>query len=225
MIKRTWKFLITCGIILMVVFLFLWLRPLFLKQDDIRIFIQSIGVVAPLIFIGLQLLQTIIPFVPGGFITLSGGYLFGVVLGTLYSLIGLVLGSFIVFSISNKYLAPYVKKSKNKNVRKLNLLLKAYCSPLLFVTRMIPFFPHDLFSYVVGSSSISRKKFMIATVLGFLPHAFIHSYVGDSVYQGIYGIGFYLILVIMVFGGMIYIFKDKIIDYLLMNKKKYKSKK
>jgi len=225
MMKKGWKFLATIVILLIVVLLFFWIKPLFLTLEDLRVFIQSTGAVAPLIFIVLQLLQTIIPFVPGGFITLSGGYLFGVILGTLYSLIGLVLGSFIVFSISNKYLAPRVKKSNSKTVKKFNLLLKAYGSPALFFTRMTPFFPHDLFSYVVGASSISRKKFMIATTLGFLPHAFIHSYVGDSVYQGNYGIGFYLVIAIMVFGGMVYIFKDKIMDYLLRNKKKYKSKK
>jgi len=78
MINKRWGFLTTSIVILIIVLLFLVFKPIFLTQGDLRLFIQSTGVAAPLIFIVLQLIQTIVPFVPGGLLTLSGG---GICLG------------------------------------------------------------------------------------------------------------------------------------------------
>jgi len=221
--KIFWRVGIVIMLMLILAVLLFQFRGIFTSEEDLRTFVASTGSAAPLTLIILQLIQTIVPFVPGGIITLTGGYVFGVFLGTLYSFIGLVVGSIIVFSISRRYGRPFVKKiEKRIYIKKISLVIDTYGAPMLFLTRMLPFFPHDLLSYVIGSSKISRKKFILATALGFLPHAFVHNYIGDSVYQGRFGIGFYLVLVFFVIGGFVYIFRNKLLSFMLENKKHYK---
>lgn len=54
---------------------------------------------APFIFVLLQASQIVLAPIPGQLIAFVGGYLFGVVQGTIYSLIGAVLGRQSYFSL------------------------------------------------------------------------------------------------------------------------------
>jgi len=221
--SKNWKYILVfvfIFILLLVLFVGIKYYKSFEVKEDVREFIEQFGVMAPLALIALQLFQTIVPFMPGGIITLTGGYLFGVFLGTFYSLIGLVIGSFIVFTLSKKYGRPLFKKIANKKLYKnINSASKKYGAMFLFVTRIMPFFPHDIISYSVGTTSISRKDFILATIFGFLIHSFIHNYVGDSIYKGEFTIWFYLIIILFVLGAIVYLLKDKIIERLSKREK------
>ena len=58
----------------------------------------------------MQVLQVVVFFIPGEFIQIAGGYIFGTFLGGIISLMGITLGSIIVYFISNKYGKPFVEK-------------------------------------------------------------------------------------------------------------------
>tara|TARA_B100001971_G_C18129466_1_gene504003 strand:+ start:365 stop:1054 length:690 start_codon:yes stop_codon:yes gene_type:complete len=186
------------------------------NKETVRNFIQQSGASAPLVLIGLQLFQTIVPFMPGGIITLSGGYLFGFFKGVIYSTIGLFFGSLVVFFLSKRYGRPIFKKFANEKFTKnVDLLSRKYGFWFLFITRILPFFPHDLISYAIGTTSISKKDFVIATLFGFLIHSSIHNYIGDSLYKGTFTFGFYLALGFLGLSVILLISKNKIIKYLL----------
>jgi len=68
-------------------------------REWIRATIQSYGWAAPLVFIGVQIAQVIAAPVPGEATGFIGGYLFGSLLGFIYSSIGLTTGSLINFGI------------------------------------------------------------------------------------------------------------------------------
>ena len=83
---------------------------------------------------------------------------------------------------------------------------------------IIPFLPHDIISYVIGTTTISRKKFILATLFGFLIHSSIHNYVGDSLYKGEFTIGFFLVIGFFLLSGIIVLSKNKIIEHFLNEK-------
>ncbi|WP_335338781.1 hypothetical protein [Lentibacillus amyloliquefaciens] len=64
----------------------------------IMVFIETGGLLAPILFISFHLLRPLF-FLPVAFICISGGILFGTVAGTLYSLIGITLSSIIFYAI------------------------------------------------------------------------------------------------------------------------------
>ena len=59
--------------------------------------VESFGVYGILIFIGIQILQIIIAFIPGEPIEIIGGMLFGGVGGFFLCMIGIVIGTILVF--------------------------------------------------------------------------------------------------------------------------------
>ena len=58
--------------------------------------IGSYGMFAPLILSGLMALQIIIAFIPGGPLELIAGMLFGGIKGTLFTMLGAVVGTLAV---------------------------------------------------------------------------------------------------------------------------------
>jgi uncharacterized membrane protein YdjX (TVP38/TMEM64 family) len=65
--------------------------------------ILGFGFWAPLVIIGVQIFQQMISVFPSQVTTVASGFIFGPVLGLLYSLIGAFIGSGITFLISRRY--------------------------------------------------------------------------------------------------------------------------
>ncbi len=76
-----------------------FLVRLYVDKRFLKHTLREWGVLAPVIFIGLQALQVIIAPIPGELTGILGGYLFGQWGGLLYSTIGLTLGSVGAFAV------------------------------------------------------------------------------------------------------------------------------
>jgi len=209
--RRGWEIVIFSLLFVVLVILFFKYRYLFDDKQQIRLFLQGFGILAPLGLIVLQMIQVIIPFIPGGIITLSSGFVFGAYLGTIYSVLGMIIGSFIVFSISRKLGRPFVEKViSKKELMHIDLFIKKHGESALFLSRIMPFFPHDIISYAIGLTAITKRKFILASTFGFLPHAFVHNYVGDSFYKGQFELMFYLLITLVILIGIAYLFRHEL---------------
>jgi uncharacterized membrane protein YdjX (TVP38/TMEM64 family) len=99
--------LILIILLLTVLCVFLFWEPLgnaffsFVDKDNIKDFLERTGPVAPLVFIGLQALQVLVAPIPMQVFGLAGGYIFGAFWGTVYSMIGLTIGSFLASGSSS----------------------------------------------------------------------------------------------------------------------------
>src|SRR4030066_1416472 len=101
--KWKWVFLlcILAGVIFFIIYQYnsqLWnqvnkLYHIYQDPHQLKKVIKSFGHYAPLAYILLQIMQVVIAPIPGGAIEFLGGYLFGVKAGFIYSMIGLILGS------------------------------------------------------------------------------------------------------------------------------------
>src|SRR5206468_4084076 len=87
-----------------------FLVRLYVDKRFLKHTLREWGVLAPVIFMGLQALQVIIAPIPGELTGILGGYLFGEWVGLLYSTIGLTLGSGAAFAVGRWLGARYVRK-------------------------------------------------------------------------------------------------------------------
>ncbi|MGV8000492.1 hypothetical protein PJP08_29240, partial [Mycobacterium kansasii] len=76
---------------------------IFQSTDSLQVFIQQFGQYAVLIFILLQIIQVIIPILPGGISSVVGMLMFGTGWGLVYSYIGLVIGEALGFLLVHYY--------------------------------------------------------------------------------------------------------------------------
>ncbi len=145
--------------------------------------ILSYGNFSILVFILMHVLQVVIFFIPGEFIQIAGGYIFGTFVGGVLSLIGITLGSIMVYLICNNYGKPFVEKLiLNKKVKFFRKILKAGSKKIVvFVFYLIPGIPKDALTYICGVSNISFKEFIIYSTLGRIPGIFISSFFGQKI--------------------------------------------
>ena len=137
-----------------------------LSQEELQIFIQQKGALAPLIFTLVTFLQvTFIP-IPSTITVLIGNYLFGFWLSYLYSFIGMLLGSVLAFYLGRWFGKKFIYwiVSDKELVDKYLNKIKHKGNVLLFFMFIFPFFPDDLLCSVAGILPISGISFAIMQV-------------------------------------------------------------
>lgn len=151
--------------------------------NEVRNIINSYGQYSILAFILLQILQVVVFFIPGEIVQITGGYIFGTVSGSIISLVGICLGSIIIFMICNIYGKPFVEKVISK--RHLNFFKKILklgsVNYIVFLLYLVPGIPKDALAYICGISDISLKNFVIYSTLGRFPGIFLSAYFGAKI--------------------------------------------
>lgn len=131
-------------------------------------YIKTFGVLAPICFILLQIIQVIIPIIPGGISSLTGVLAFGPILGFIYNYIGLIIGSTIAYYLAKKYGLKIIKKLfKEKTINKYQKYIKEnYFYRIFVIGIFFPILPDDLLCYIAGLSQITFKRFIAIILLG-----------------------------------------------------------
>jgi uncharacterized membrane protein YdjX (TVP38/TMEM64 family) len=143
------------------------LYRLFVSRKKLIGFINSFGNLSVVIFIILQIFQVIIAPIPGEVTGFIGGYLYGPFLGTLYSTIGLTIGSLLAFGLARWLGMPFVEKVINGEIiRKYDYFMEHRGILVTFILFLIPGFPKDALSYIVGLSHMKTTTFMIICTAG-----------------------------------------------------------
>src|SRR5690554_2732949 len=104
--------------------------------------IEDAGWLAPVLFIIVHLIRPFL-FLPVMVICIAGGYLFGFIQGTIYSIIGLSLMSFFFYKLVNIFplFRERIMKLKKKIFRDRELTLGQ-----VMILRMLPFVHFHLLS-------------------------------------------------------------------------------
>lgn len=138
--------------------------------DRLKEVVAGAGVFGPLIFIAIQFLQVLIAPIPGHVVGFAAGALFGTGLGTLYSMIGALLGMIVVISLARKLGRPFVERFVDKKtLAKFDYLVNGSGPIVFFIIMLLPVFPDDLICYLVGLSRIPVRTLVVVGVLGRLP--------------------------------------------------------
>jgi uncharacterized membrane protein YdjX (TVP38/TMEM64 family) len=150
------------------------------KQFDINAiqsWLDSAGIFAPLIFILVYAIATVL-FLPGSVITLAGGALFGPVLGTLYNLTGATLGATLAFLLSRYLAADWVRKKAHGKLDQLIAGVEKEGWKFIAFVRLVPLFPFNMLNYALGLTRISLLQFVLASFIFMLPGGAAYTYLG-----------------------------------------------
>lgn len=196
--------------------------------DVIREYIAGFGATAVLIFIIFQFLQVIILPVPGSVSVGVGVALFGPLRCSIFSLIGILLGSIVAFFIGRVVgykavcwivgkddLDKWLEKMKGKDYLLLSIMF------------LLPLFPDDVLCFVAGLSSITWLYFIIMIIITRIISVFSTAYSLQFIpFNTWWGIGLWIVLGILVVLAFWAVCKysDKI-DSFLKRKFKLKNKR
>ena len=76
---------------------------IFTDRSQMEALVSRCGIYGPLLFVLIQIIQVVIPIIPGGITCAVGVVLFGAWEGLLCNYIGIVIGSFINFYLARRY--------------------------------------------------------------------------------------------------------------------------
>ena len=160
-----------------------WLHSF--SQDDFRDYVRSFGVLAPLVMLGLQILQVFIALIPGEIVESAAGYVLGPWLGTTVCYLGIAIASILIFSLTRRYgvrlVEVFISREKIKELRFLNTERKR--DTLIFLLFFIPGTPKDLLTYFVGLTDIRLRTFLLLSMVARIPSVITSTFGGHLLGQ------------------------------------------
>lgn len=183
------KFVIAGVVVLLMLGYLAWdviakgpLMQLLSNRDELVGLINKAGLLAPLIYIILQVVQVVVAPIPGQIVGGVGGFLFGH-WGILWTTIGSFIGFWLVFLIARKFGRPLIEKIfKKPAVEKFDFIINAKGSALIiFAIFLLPGFPDDLVCYIAGLTKLPMRKLMLISILGRFPTIVLTNYIGMGI--------------------------------------------
>jgi len=184
------------------------------EPDRLSGLLNSYGWKGVLVFIGIQMLQVVVAAIPGEFVQIAGGYIYGTWLGTLYSLTGIVLGSVLVFFIARLLGYPVVRLFvSSKQLEKYSFMINSKkTEAAMFVLFLIPGIPKDVLTYIAGITPVRPLKLFAIITIGRLPALLASSYIGSSTEKGNYVIVILISIAAIILFVAGILLKDRIIN-------------
>lgn len=159
-------------------FTYLDINEIFENRENLLNRVNDYFLFSSIIFISAYII-TVALSIPGAtLLTISGGFFFGPVFGTIYVNIGATTGAVIIFLISRYLLGKNLQEKYKHQLKKLNMELDENGTNYLLTLRFIPLFPFFLINILAGLTNVPAKKFLWTTSLGIIPGSFIYAYIG-----------------------------------------------
>lgn len=191
----------------------------FKNRVELRIYLKSWGAWAPVVFIMIQALQVVVAPIPGELTGAVGGFLFGTWRNVLYSSVGLTLGSIIAFWAARLIGLPLVKLVvSQETLEKFDFLMKPRGEVFTLILFMIPGFPKDVLSYLLGLSPMRFVAFIVVCSVGRIPGTVMLSLGGAAFYKENWVVLGAVALVCLVSFIVVYLRKERIWNWIKEHK-------
>lgn len=149
-------------------------------REAIDVFVTERRVLAVLAFIGLYIVTVGLSLPGATFLTVSGGFLFGLVLGAAAAVIGATIGATIIFLVARTALGEPMLRRAGPRAAKLAQGFRADAFSYLLFLRLVPAFPFFLVNLVPAFAGVGLVPFVTATVLGVIPGSAAFAFAGTG---------------------------------------------
>lgn len=183
---------------------------------DLLEWFDARGAEASLLFI-LVMALIVVFLLPGVLFTTGAGFVFGLIEGTIYVVLGTTLGAGLAFLIARylfgKRAVDYLLAREKLGAVSKGLSVHGWKFVLL--TRLIPFFPSKISNYLFGLMPLSFRGYLSGSFIGFIPFSLHNVYLGSiaadiatlgerntdrtTVEWAVYGFGFVATVIAVVF--------------------------
>ena len=117
---------------------------------------------------------------PGGVLSMGGGFFFGLWWGFLIVLIGNVMGAAISFVISRWIGRRWLRRklSHNPTLGALEPAVEREGWKIILLSQLHPLFPTSLLNYLYGLTTIRFRTCILWVAIGQAPGLFLYAYIG-----------------------------------------------
>ena len=166
-------------------------RPLirFVREPErFQAWVDAQGVRAPLLFVGMVVLQIVVAIIPGEPLEIAAGYAFGALEGTLLCLIGALVGRVAVFLLVRRFgtmaVEVFFPQEKLQSLRFLQN--EKRLSFWVFLLFFLPGTPKDVLTYFVGLTKLPLRIWVFISLVAPLPSIITSTIGGNALGMGNY---------------------------------------
>jgi uncharacterized membrane protein YdjX (TVP38/TMEM64 family) len=173
------------------------------EPERFRAWVEEQGVLAPIAFLGMLVLQIVVAVIPGEPLEIAAGYAFGAVNGTLLCMAGAFAGRVAVFLLVRRFGTRAVEVffpldqlnalSVLQNKRKLTLWV--------FFLFFLPGTPKDVLCYVVGLTNLPLRSWLMISAVAPFPSIVTSTIGGDALGMGNYAFAVLVFVITMAVSG------------------------
>ena len=134
--------------------------------EAFRQWAEQFGFWGKLAFVAMIVVQVLVALIPGEPLELAAGYAFGAVEGSILSMVGILLGSWLVFSLVRRFGVKLVEVFfSDREIKRLTFLTNPKKTKVIaFILMLIPGTPKDFLSYFAGLTPLTSWQWL--TIVG-----------------------------------------------------------
>lgn len=126
------------------------------------------------LYMGIYILVTALSLPGAAIMTLAGGALFGLLVGTLVVSFASTIGATLAFLVSRFLLRDYIQTKFKYRLRTINEGIKKDGIFYLFTLRLVPIFPFFVINLVMGLTPIKTLSYYLVSQIGMLPGTIVY---------------------------------------------------
>ncbi len=182
-------------------------RPLirFASEPELfRAWVDQQGVWAPVLFVGMVVLQVVVAIIPGEPLEIAAGYAFGALEGTLLCILGALIGSVLVFLLVRRFGTRAVEVFfPLEKLRSLRFLQdERRLNFWVFFVFFLPGTPKDILCYFVGLTKMPLRTWILISAVARIPSVITSTIGGDALGMQNYTFAFIVFAVTLVISGL-----------------------
>jgi uncharacterized membrane protein YdjX (TVP38/TMEM64 family) len=152
---------------------------LFLNREALIVYLRTWGIWSPILFVVIYAVSTIIG-APSVIFTIAGGAVFGLVWGTIYSVLGATLGAVGAFWLSRYLLRGWVERrfAGHPTLQRFEQAIAIHALQFVLIVRFPPITPFNVENFLFGLTSIAWQPYVIGTLIGIIPGTIAYTWLG-----------------------------------------------
>lgn len=171
--------------------------------EAFRLWVERSGIWGRLAFIAMVIVQVLVAFIPGEPLELAAGYAFGAVEGSILSMAGILLGSWLVFALVRRFGVKLVEVFfSDREIRRLSFLKNPSKTRIIaFLLMLIPGTPKDFLSYFAGLTNLTTIQWLTIVGIARIPSLVTSTFTGAAAGEENYFVAAVMLIITLMISG------------------------
>ena len=207
--EKRWIVGLGLGLFLVLFVLVAWYagRPLVAfasEPERFQQWVDSQGLLAPVLFMGMVILQVVVAVIPGEPLEIAAGYAFGALEGTVLCVLGTLIGGVLVFQLVRRFGAQAVEVFFDlEKFRSLRFFQdRRRLTFWVFLVFFLPGTPKDVLCYFVGLTDMRLRTWILVSAVARIPSIITSTVGGSALGMGEYAFAAIAFLAALAISGL-----------------------
>ncbi len=150
------------------------------NKDNLLQIVAEHPIMTALGFMSIYIIFVALSLPAATLLTLTGGFLFGATLGTLYVVSAATIGATIIFMIAKTSLGQVLRERAGGLYKRVEGNMNNNATGYLLFMRLVPIFPFFLVNILPALFNVKPRIFILTTFFGIIPGSFVFVNLGKQ---------------------------------------------